>query len=561
MKLTAAVLDGLTVVYPDAAPESCPADFPPLLRNEAFSFQAALRPDIAPGESEWITLIPEVDSPLADRIRVYTVELTPTVRVGYAGTDDWMDRRTPGLYPDRLHPLAPGEALTVPAGFWKSVWFQLNEEAVPLEPGVYPVTVRFLSGGMNWRGETLPREELARVQFSLTVLPVCLPPQQIIATNWLHYDCMAHFSGAAPWTDRFWTVVGRYLRLAAQNGQNMALVPAFTPPLDTPIGQERQTVQLIGVEKKNGGYAFDFSDLERFVDLARDCGIRYFEHSHLFTQWGAEHAPKIVATENGRTVRLFGWDTAADSPDYRAFLHAYLTELKIFLREKGLTQSFFFHISDEPAPQWLESYRSAAAFLHRELESLPSGDALSEFRFYEEGLVQTPIVASNRIDAFLGKAAPLWLYFTGGQSGSYLPNRLIGMSPVRSRILGWQLYDLNLQGFLHWGFNAHHNTLSRRILDPRISGDMGGDFSGGTSYLVYPDGENVEPSIRLAAFRDAMQDARALALLESRIGRAAVRALIRRTVPDFSLHCKLSAPQMRALSRSVREALFKHQSE
>ena len=42
--------------------------------------------------------------------------------------------------------------------------------------------------------------------------------------------------------------------------------------------------------------------------------------------------------------------------------------------------------------------------MHSELEGYPSGDALSDYVFYEDGLVQTPITATHEIGDFLGRA-------------------------------------------------------------------------------------------------------------------------------------------------------------
>ena len=52
------------------------------------------------------------------------------------------------------------------------------------------------------------------------------------------------------------------MKTAVKNGMNMVLMPAFTPPLDTPVGKERKTVQLVGVDFDGKNYKFDFSLLE-----------------------------------------------------------------------------------------------------------------------------------------------------------------------------------------------------------------------------------------------------------------------------------------------------------
>ena len=71
--------------------------------------------------------------------------------------------------------------------------------------------------------------------------------------------------------------------------------------------------------------------------------------AHLFTQWGAKCAPKIMVWEDGTLHHKFGWHTDAQSPEYADFLAQYLTALTDFLKEQGLQDKVFFHISDEPA--------------------------------------------------------------------------------------------------------------------------------------------------------------------------------------------------------------------
>ena len=125
------------------------------------------------------------------------------------------------------------------------------------------------------------------------------------------------------------------------------------------------------------------------------------------------------------------------------------------------------------------------------------------------------------------------------------------MPKERGRILGIQLYYFNIDGFLNWGFNAHHNRLSRMMVNPRISSDMDGDFISGTSYLVYPDGKDVNPSVRLMTFRDMMQDTRELRLLESLTDRSAVCELIKKFIPDIDFRCRVTAKQLEDLRNAV----------
>lgn len=101
------------------------------------------------------------------------------------------------------------------------------------------------------------------------------------------------------------------------------------------------------------------------------------------------------------------------------------------------------------------------------------------------------------------------------------------MPSSRNRILGVLLYDFNLEGFLHWGFNFYNSQRSVAHIDPYRVTDAGEAFPSGDPFLVYPapDGTAYE-SIRGAILQKALLDLRALQCLEQRIGREAVLDLL-----------------------------------
>lgn len=182
-----------------------------------------------------------------------------------------------------------------------------------------------------FRADTLSgqsEEELAEVVFRLHVLPASLPPQILTNSGWFHVDCLATWYRVPVFSEEHWAILGSYMRNAAAFGINLLLTPVFTPPLDTQVGGERPTAQLVDVYVQETGYRFGFDKLDRYMALAEDCGISQFEISHLFTQWGAGHAPKIMGLRDGREERLFGRETDAASPAYEAFLRAFLRALR-----------------------------------------------------------------------------------------------------------------------------------------------------------------------------------------------------------------------------------------
>ena len=328
-------------------------------------------------------------------------------------------------------------------------------------------------------------------------------------------------------SEEHWRILENFVRLAVRRGCTMLLTPLFTPPLDTAKGGERTTVQLVDVRVENGAYAFGFERLERWVEMCERCGVEYYELSHLFSQWGAVAAPKIVATVDGEEKKLFGWHTDARGAEYAAFLKAFLTALMKELHRLQIADRAYFHISDEPVLEQLEDYRHAKSLVTPYIEGRPIVDALSDFAFYQTGAVEKPIVSINHMAPFLEAEVPgLWTYYCIGQYKD-VTNSFIAMPAARTRILGAQLYRYQIEGFLQWGYNFYNTWLSIHPLNPFETTDAGGIFPAGDPFQVYP-GEDGEPedSLRFMMMHLAMQDLRALQALEALRGREHVLALL-----------------------------------
>lgn len=481
------------------------------LRNEVFSYQVAYR------SQHWIPSIHvKVESEIGDYITLRSVGLSPSEYPVQGDHDDNMLRTTPGLYPDPLLPLSGDGVRAYPAQ-WRSIWVTVNPKN-EVNPGLYPIVVRFVTDS---------GEELAKERFELEIIGAQLPKQQLLHTQWFHTDCLTTHYHTDAFSERHWELLKQYIQTAADHGINMLLTPLFTPPLDTEVGGERPTVQLVDVEVTGENqYAFGFDRLSRWVELCNECGIEYFEFSHLFTQWGAHHAPKIMATVNGETKRIFGWETDASGEAYHTFLNQFLPQLVDWIRENGLEKRSYFHISDEPTLDHLESYESARNIVKDLLEGFPIIDALSDYDFYEKGLVENPIPANNHIEPFLEHGVtPLWTYYCVSQYKD-VSNRFFSMPSARNRILGYQLYKYDAAGFLHWGFNFWYTQYSKQVIDPFRVTDAGGAFPSGDAYLVYPGEDGPIESIRMEVLYEALQDLRALRLLEELIGRDAVLAAL-----------------------------------
>lgn len=496
------VLSSLEKVFKNKEPDATERNSYTMLKNDRLSFQVAFSADV---DGNYKIELSGIDN---NYINVFSVHDVPVGLAAFEDSDDFYLSKESGMYPDILY---PSDETEVKAGEWHSFWIEI----IPSE---------MISGkqklDISVGGET--------VSVEVQIIDVELPEQELVFTNWFHCDSICDYYHVEAFDDEFWRIFKNFLNAATSHGMNCILTPLFTPALDTKPGGERTTTQLVKIKKRGGKYSFNFSLLQKWVDVCRENGIKYFEMCHFFTQWGAEHAPKIMAKDRkGREKRIFGWETKSASKEYDDFLSQFSVKLNKFIVKNNLEKSVFFHISDEPSENHIKAYKRRTKLMKEIFGAYPVIDALHDIQFYENGSVDIPIPEENSIDNFYGKCDPLWTYYCCGQGNKYAPNRFISMPSQRNRVLGTILYHYDVKGFLQWGFNFYNTRLSIKNINPYEVTDAGGFFPSGDSFVVYPsDNGDAICSLRLKVFYDGFRDYTALKLLESKIGRDKVLEIV-----------------------------------
>lgn len=480
-----------------------------MFKNQKLSFQFAYE---IPSDSscQIVRGKVEFEGSLKNFVTVRRVVSIPSYWIDRGGADDDYLRTSPGLYPDMLAPLQyRGKAVAVKNQL-HSLWVdvQLPEN---FSSGEYVLTLKMSDG------ENLLCEKSVKIK----VIDAVLPKQKTIHTEWFYTDCIAQYYGVKAFSEKHWKLIENFIKTAVNNGINMILTPLFTPEIDTYIGGERLTTQLLGIKVVGEDeYEFNFDKLDRWIAICEKCGVEYFEMPHFFSQWGAKNTPKIVAEVNGRSKKIFGWKTDALGDSYKKFLKSLLPSLVKYLKEKGIDKKCFYHVSDEPSMEVLEHYKACREVLSEYLSEYPIIDALSNVAFYDTGAISKPVPSIGRINAFLEKNIEgLWAYYCG-EGENRTTCRLFAHSLTRTRILGVQMYKFNIEGFLHWGYNFYNNWNSYDTVDPCLDSTGNYFVPSGDTYIVYPgkDGSALE-SIRINALREAMEDIRALQLCEELYGR------------------------------------------
>lgn len=480
-----------------------------VLKNEKADFQIAF------STKKGDTVSFSADGELSAYLRFFTVRLIPAGLNAPKKSDDYFISKNKTEYPELLWPIA--DEFTAEYDGVNTVWCEILPS--PLLPaGKHTIDFQIKVG------ENPPM----KCSIDITVIDAELPKQELIYTNWFHSDCLMEYYKIPVFSEKYWRVTESFLKRANEYGMNCVLTPLFTPPLDTQVGKERPTVQLVDVKViGNNQYAFGFEKLDSWLSMCDRCGIEYYEMSHLFTQWGAKHAPKIMAEVNGETKQIFGWKTRAAGKEYKTFLHQFSAALIEYIDRKGIREKCLFHVSDEPSGLMIFSYKKASRIVHECFKGFKIIDALSDYRVFKMGLIELPIPANDHIKPFIGKVKELWTYYCCVQADHYVSNRFFSMPSARTRVLGLQLYKFDVRGFLHWGYNFYFSQYSKGLIDPYKVTDAGGSFSSGDSFVVYP-GENGAPldSLRLHVFNNGLEDMLALKLLESKIGKEKTDAIL-----------------------------------
>lgn len=495
-----------------------------MLKNERYSFGIAYQET---DKEIWGKRImtAKVSTNMNATLHVKRVESVPVIMAAYQNKYDenYIDRKS-GLYPDLLTeypqniPQKECDLLFLVPNQLNSLWVTIEPDTA-IESGSFFITVSFF----DEKGELCLTKSI-----DAQVINAELPKQDITVTQWFYADCLSSYYNVKPLSSKHFEIIEDFIKMAVSYGITQLLTPVLTPPLDTAVGGERPTVQLVEILKNGNDYSFSFNMLDKWIEICERCGIEKYEISHLFTQWGANHAPKIMAVENGEEKRIFGWETDAFGDEYKAFLQSFLKALISHFKQKGIAKErIVFHVSDEPSLEHLDNYLKAKSIVDEVIGEYKIYDALSNYEFYEKGIVKNPIPANDHMEKFIENNVPnLWTYYCCAQNVN-VSNRFMSMPSARNRIIATMFYKYNIEGFLHWGYNFYYNQFSRNLIDPYRVTDGEYFAPSGDTFSVYPgvDGKPVE-SIRLVVFFDALQDLRAMRLCEQLYSREYVMEII-----------------------------------
>ena len=523
-----------------------------IFKNQKYSFQL-----VANFDDNWqVAFKPVVEGDLAPYVTIREVVNIPAEMPTYPHCTPLPKINEPGLYPDLLRPLKYRGIFRLHPKQSRALWITVDPKGEIT--GEHVLKLKLYKVNITSKGLTPIDEVAVEHELKIDIKDVEIPEQTLKFTQWFYADCLADYYGVDVFSDRHFEICENYARVAVEFGRNMLMVPLLTYALDTYGGGERTTTQLIDVYKDGDNYTFGYDNLDRWLDMYKRVGVKYYEISPVFSQWGADNTPKVVATVNGEKKTIFGWGTDPLSKEYNTFVRAFLGGFIAHMKERGEDHKCWYHVSDEPITEHFEQYKKVRDSIYDLVGDYETLDAISHYEFYESGLSKNPVPKTMVVHEFFDKGAKdIWTYYCGGQCTN-VSNCHFAMELARVRCLGTQMFKYNTQGFLHWGYNYYNNQWSYDRIDPFAVSDAESFAASGDAYMVYPapDGTPWE-STRFRALYEGMEDMRVMQLAEKLCGKEAVVKAIEDIVGEVRFDkCILESDTMLAVRRAVNQMIF-----
>jgi len=487
----------LNRVFPNSPPEKRRVLNLIAARNQNLSFQACIRN----GGSTTLHVQCRADGAAGLGVRVRRVGYVPMPHrtSGVDASEEENLSFIPGMVPDPLFPEQKAEVGTYEdQPFWVTV--SVPASAVP---GEKQIKITFSVEDEKAKSETIVGELEAQIHVRRFTI---VPRHDFPVTHWWHADALYDYYRTEPFSEKWWQMAELYLKDMTAHGSNVIMVPIFHTRREV-VPRPPQLLKL--TEASPGKYEFDFSDVRRFIDMAKRSGMEYFEFPHLWLYWGVKNPIHVYRREGDQWSLLWPTGTDATTGVFRDFLEQYLPALRRFLDEEHLPADHtFFHVSDEPGSgEQFENYKKARALLKELAPWMKVMDALSDVQYGRQGVTDIPVPILSSAQRYIDDGIPHWVYFCTGPRGKYL-NRLFDTPLPKIRMSGWLFYRLGAKGFLHWGYNYWYKMDTQQLEDVFLEA-AGGAWPGipyGDPFEVYPGPDGPIDSIRWEVFAESLQD-------------------------------------------------------
>jgi Domain of unknown function (DUF4091) len=392
------------------------------------------------------------------------------------------------LVPDLLDPLP---RMDLEARTTRPLWVSVD---VPpdAQPGRYAGQLKVAGTG----GGAIPLR--VNVEVQAPVLPE--PARWSFRLDlWQNPWAVAHHHGLQPWSRPHLDVLRPHLRMLASAGAKFVTTyVCHSPWKDDTYVADGTMVEWI--RKPDGTWAFDYSILDTYVELAGECGLKDSITCYTMVPW--KNRVRYLDAVTGD----YAWqEWPPRSEDFKAFWGSFLADLRRHLVQKGWFGRSYMGINEneledslasirvleQDSAQWKVTY---AGGWHPELD-----DLIDDYCVIIDGSLSPDDVRRRR---HAGRTTTFYVCCHPPR-----PNNFVFSPPAESAWMGWYASAFGYDGFLRWAYDSWTGDPAR---DARHA-----SWPAGDCFLVYPGARS---SIRFERLREGIVDFEKLRVLRGLLG-------------------------------------------
>lgn len=380
--------------------------------------------------------------------------------------------------PDRAEIKLDNKFLPSGENQWVLVYLKINSFT---SSGTFPYSITFSDQGKKTevKGKLTIKDRVVKDLASL----------DFYSDFWQFPIAMADHYQIKPWSENHWQKLGGMFDQLCQINQHSITTSVFWDLYNTRIRPLDE--MMIQVKKsKEGGFTYDYSVFDNYVELAHSKGISRQIAVHNLFPWNGFFFYFDEISSSVASVQ-----TQPGTADYLAFWKPFLIDFSKHLKQKGWMEKTVLFIDERDPNATLE----LAKWVKSVSPEFKLGYAGDFYPFLSEWIEDYSMPVNVVVDpGELSKrvlSSQKTSLYTSCFEKENQPNLLL-TSDYRDIYFLTQLAKAKgYDGMLRWSFNLWTSDIMESAIYP--------DLPSGDGHLIYPDGQ---VSVRFLVLRDALEE-------------------------------------------------------
>ncbi|HET9432071.1 MAG TPA: glycoside hydrolase domain-containing protein [Chitinophagaceae bacterium] len=432
------------------------------------------------------------------------------------------------LMPDRFEAF---DRFDLPGNTARPVWISIDIPATAIA-GNYDGTIELRS-----------EKQVKQLRLSLTVQDQVLAGPKDWAFQldlWQNPWVIAEYYKVKPWGTEHVDLLKKHLKLYADaGGKFITTYAVHSPWADNSYMIEGSMIDWI--KKKDGGWKFDYSIFDKYVQLSMDAGINKAITIYTPIPWGERFRYRDEGSGDYVTERWL-----PTSAVFRTNWRIFLTDLRKHLEKKGWFKLTYLGINENAMEQTLAAIKvlkehskdwkiTYAGDWHPELDNLLDDYSCVYGKEPAMGDLQKRTNKKQTTTYYVCCTPPK-------------PNTFVFSPPVEARWLGWYASAYGYDGLLRWAYDAWP---ADPVRDARHV-----YWPAGDCFMIYPGGQS---SIRFEKMREGIVDFEKIRLLKKKAAGSA-NPKVKKLLEELELHLKLITKEKEFRKETLYKDIQKGQS-